>query len=137
MSFLSWFASTRLNWPVPNIVWRRSLFLDLHSYRIDDGPRLLIGHLGQHVDDLSPDLFFELYFDDHGSILYILDFWVGLPESRVKNTCTSASCASLTSCATISFRGTPGPTPVSSKYRSISVGSSFNWSFAVRNCCTC
>jgi hypothetical protein len=70
MHFLSGFAtSSRLNRAIAYAFRWRALFLYLYSYRIDDSPRLLVGHLGQHIDNLSPDLFFELDFDDHGSIL--------------------------------------------------------------------
>src|SRR6516165_9218766 len=73
-------STGRLNWAVPSGSSFRwwALFLYLYSYRIDDSPGLLIGHFCEHVYDLSPDLFFEFDFDDHG-----ITSWQHLEAHRI------------------------------------------------------
>ena len=47
----------------------RLLGLDLLRHGVDDGSRPLEGVLGEHVDHLRPNLFFELDGEFHGYMI--------------------------------------------------------------------
>jgi hypothetical protein len=49
-----------------HLAFTRSLRLDLRSHGVDDRPGPFVRLISQHIDDISPNLFFELDFDDHG-----------------------------------------------------------------------